>query len=150
MSDLGTRLTGWYNDEYAVALSSDGLWAVIETADSLGSRHLFRCPSNSYSKAGAGNKATGNPNGQGEGWFFESDARMPIAYGMNSTVTTWVPGAGPSLSSTPSGCSIASNSESGLKPSRSLKALGTTMRPDLSIFSSMPFTLPYAIKYGKT
>jgi len=54
-------------------------------------KDLFRCPSNPYSVAGAGNKTTQNPNGQGEGWFFESDARMPIGYGMNSTVTTWVP-----------------------------------------------------------
>jgi len=54
-------------------------------------KDLFRCPSNPYSTAGAGNLATANPNGQGEGWYFEKDARMPIGYGMNSTVTTWIP-----------------------------------------------------------
>jgi prepilin-type N-terminal cleavage/methylation domain-containing protein/prepilin-type processing-associated H-X9-DG protein len=54
-------------------------------------KDIFRCPSNRYSLGTAGNKTTGVNNGQGEGWFFEQDARMPIAYGMNSTVTTWLP-----------------------------------------------------------
>src|SRR5271166_6206744 len=53
------------------------------------------------------------------------------------------------LRSTPSGCSIASSSVSGLKPSRSRRGLGTTIRPALSILSSMPITMPYAIINGK-
>jgi prepilin-type N-terminal cleavage/methylation domain-containing protein len=52
---------------------------------------IFQCPSNQYSVGTPGNLATGAPNGQGEGWFFERDGTMPIAYGMNSTVTTWLP-----------------------------------------------------------
>ena len=55
-----------------------------------------------------------------------------------------------SLRSTPSGCSIASSSVSGLKPSRSRRALGTTIRPALSILSSMPITIQYAIINGHT
>ncbi len=44
LTDLGTRLTSWLNDEYSVTLCKDGLYAMIETADSLGARHLYRCP----------------------------------------------------------------------------------------------------------
>ena len=50
------------------------------------------------------------------------------------------------LRSMPSGCSIASSSMSGLKPSLSRRALGMTIRPALSILSSIPLTIPYAIK----
>ncbi len=50
--------------------------------------------------------------------------------------------------STPSGCSIASSSVSGLKRSGSRRGLGTTIRPALSILSSIPLAIPYAIKNG--
>src|ERR1035441_9232409 len=52
------------------------------------------------------------------------------------------------LRSTPSGCSIATSSVSGLKPSRSRRGFGTTIRPALSILSSIPLTIPHAIKNG--
>lgn len=39
------------------------------------------------------------------------------------------------LRRTPSGCSTASSTASGLKPSRSRRGFGTTMRPALSILS---------------
>lgn len=52
---------------------------------------VFACPSNPYSLLDPGNKATLTNNGQGEGWLYEPDAVMPIGYGMNSTVTTWLP-----------------------------------------------------------
>ncbi|MGC8666716.1 MAG: DUF1559 domain-containing protein [Chthonomonadales bacterium] len=54
-------------------------------------KQIFACPSNPYAKLTPGNKATQNPNGQGERWMFEADSLMPIGYGMNSTVTTWLP-----------------------------------------------------------
>src|SRR5580704_9996906 len=52
------------------------------------------------------------------------------------------------LRSTPSGCSIATSAVSGLKPSRSRRGLGTTIRPALSILTSIPSIVPYAIDYG--
>jgi len=54
-------------------------------------KQIFICPSNPYSLGTPGNKVTNVNNGQGEGWFFENDNLMPIGYGMNSTVTTWIP-----------------------------------------------------------
>src|SRR5205814_958544 len=54
-------------------------------------KQVFGCPSNKSVRSTPGNLATKNPNGQGEGWFFEKDATMPVSYGMNSTVTTWLP-----------------------------------------------------------
>ncbi len=52
---------------------------------------VYRCPSNRYALGTPGDKASQNPNGQGEGWMFEPDAVMPVGYSMNSTVTTWLP-----------------------------------------------------------
>src|SRR5438132_5586856 len=52
---------------------------------------IWGCPSNPSTKGTAGNKTTGAANGQGEGWFVEQDSLMPISYGMNSTITSWVP-----------------------------------------------------------
>lgn len=52
---------------------------------------IWGCPSNRSTTFAPGDKATQNSNGQGEGWFYEPDAIMPVSYGMNTTVTTWVP-----------------------------------------------------------
>jgi prepilin-type N-terminal cleavage/methylation domain-containing protein/prepilin-type processing-associated H-X9-DG protein len=54
-------------------------------------KQIFACPSNPSAVLTPGNKITKVTNGQGEGWLYEPDAVMPISYGMNSTVTTWVP-----------------------------------------------------------
>src|ERR1700730_12404219 len=51
--------------------------------------------------------------------------------------------------SIPSGRSISSSAVSGLKPNLSLRFLGTTIRPALSILTSIPLTIPHAIKNGK-
>jgi len=55
------------------------------------SKGIMACPSNPSATMTPGNKATQNPNGQGEGWYWEPDSLMPISDAMNSTVTTWVP-----------------------------------------------------------
>jgi prepilin-type N-terminal cleavage/methylation domain-containing protein len=52
---------------------------------------VFGCPSNKSVRTTPGDRATRDPKGQGEGWLYEPDAIMPVSYGMNSTVTTWVP-----------------------------------------------------------
>jgi len=46
MTTTGTRITTWLNDEYSVTVSPDNNYVMIETADSLNSRHIYRCPSN--------------------------------------------------------------------------------------------------------
>lgn len=52
---------------------------------------VFGCPSNKSVKFTPGDKVNKNPNGQGEGWLYDPEGVMPISYGMNSTVTTWLP-----------------------------------------------------------
>jgi len=76
-------------------------------------KQVFGCPSNKSVRFTPGNKATQNPNGQGEGWYYDPDAIMPISYGMNSTVTTWVP----ANSMRHSGLSAKNSSNAFLTPS---------------------------------
>src|SRR5687768_11199554 len=44
MSDQGTRLTSWFNEETAVAISPDDRWAMLAVEDTLGFTRLWRCP----------------------------------------------------------------------------------------------------------
>jgi len=45
VTTTGARLTTWLNDEYSVCVSQDNAYVMIEVADSVNSRHLWRCPS---------------------------------------------------------------------------------------------------------
>jgi prepilin-type N-terminal cleavage/methylation domain-containing protein/prepilin-type processing-associated H-X9-DG protein len=55
-------------------------------------KQIFACPSNPRSRpAGPGDLASGDGRGNGQGWMSEPDRIMPISYGMNTTVTTWIP-----------------------------------------------------------
>ncbi len=40
----GTRLTGWFLDEFSVSVSGDDQWAVLCVGDTIGFTHLWRCP----------------------------------------------------------------------------------------------------------
>ena len=56
------------------------------------STDVFACPSNPNGKPKPGNIATGVAGpGNGQGWRFMPDYRSPNSYGINSTVTTWIP-----------------------------------------------------------
>ena len=103
MKQIGLALK-MYGQDYDETYPNIRLWADPSSGDLnkglcwknvvqpyIKNKAIFQCPSNRYSLGTAGDKVSGNNNGQGEGWFFEQDSKMPIAYGMNSTVTTWVP-----------------------------------------------------------
>lgn len=102
MRQIGLSLR-MYGQDYDETYPNCRLWGPADGNLNLGliwknvvipyikNKDIFRCPSNRYSVGNPGNLTTGANNGQGEGWFFERDAKMPIAYGMNTTVTTWLP-----------------------------------------------------------
>ena len=102
MKQLGLALRMYaqdYDETYSNVRLTDGPGGRLDTGivwmnvvqPYIKNKGIFGCPANPYKDSPPGNKVTMVDNGNAEGWFVEPDGRMPVSYGMNTTVTNWLP-----------------------------------------------------------
>ena len=102
MKQMGLALR-MYAQDYDEAYPSIRMWAPLNWDLASGmvwkngvqpyikNKGVFACPSNPTVTDGGPGNNPGELPGKSEGFAFEPDGYMPVSYGMNSTVSSWVP-----------------------------------------------------------